>query len=267
MSPVVLRSSSPEQFEVVFNDLSLEATVTDRSDIAAAWVETLLKTLNTTAEHLIVGIRTNDINGCPNPSNPPFFGDINPFRIATPATTGSSSNAGDLETMEIITEPSAPSPSPPVPDRSSKATLQLCCGKKCLIFSLLYNDRGVPDELANFLFDRNKVTLVGSGVRRHGDWLGRPQSMLLYRDPWELAEARAWRGLQHFKTLDQLAGELLGREREIRLPPVPAWTGWPLTENQKSVACLEAYMLSEIGLKLTEISRESFPTCYFMCSL
>lgn len=90
--------------------------------------------------------------------------------------------------------------------------------------------------------------------------------MLVYRDPWELGEARAWRGLRRLTTLDQLAGKLLGREKAIRVQKVRYWDRWPLSENQMAVACLDAYLLSQIGEKLMEMNREAF-YCYFMCSL
>ncbi|KAI0510803.1 hypothetical protein KFK09_011412 [Dendrobium nobile] len=324
MSFLVLGQESPESFLVVINDINLEATVTNRSNVAAAWIN---GTKHIDGRRLIVGISTTDKYGTippqisPTPQNrspssnnflrrhPNFFdnladpptsfpaktkgGSLKPPAISkksetqlaatlseSMASVGSSPPASAPDSsiflpseIKEIDTPSFPSSSTPRtlfnpkapihPSSGNIATLQLCCGNRCLVFSLLYNDGGIPDALVNFLFDRDQVTLVGAGVRRSGDWLGRPDPMLVYVDPWELGEARAWRGLRRLTTLDQLAGKLLGREKAIRLQQVRYWDRWPLSENQMAVACLDAYLLSQIGEKLLEITPEAFPVGFF----
>ncbi|OEL33107.1 hypothetical protein BAE44_0005875 [Dichanthelium oligosanthes] len=131
------------------------------------------------------------------------------------------------------------------------ATLQLCVGRRCLIFQLLHADR-VPRALAEFLGDRG-VRFVGVGVEADAERLS---------DDHELGVANA-------VDLRGLAAEGMGRPdlRQAGLRALVAavlgvdlvkpqrvtmsrWDASCLSYEQIRYACIDAFVSFEVGRKL-----------------
>jgi len=136
-------------------------------------------------------------------------------------------------------------------DENPVATLQLCVGRRCLIFQLLHADR-VPRALAEFLGDRG-VRFVGVGVAADAERLS---------DDHELVVANA-------VDLRGLAAEGMGRPdlRQAGLRAVVAavmgvdlvkpqrvtmsrWDASCLSYEQIRYACIDAFVSFEVGRKL-----------------
>ncbi|CAL4962252.1 unnamed protein product [Urochloa decumbens] len=136
-------------------------------------------------------------------------------------------------------------------DQNPVATLQLCVGRRCLIFQLLHADR-VPRALSEFLGDRG-VRFVGVGVAADAERLS---------DDHELDVANA-------VDLRGLAAEGMGRPelRQAGLRAVVAavmgvdlvkpqrvtmsrWDASCLSYEQIRYACIDAFVSFEVGRKL-----------------
>ncbi|CAL4955318.1 unnamed protein product [Urochloa decumbens] len=136
-------------------------------------------------------------------------------------------------------------------DQNPVATLQLCVGRRCLIFQLLHADR-VPRALGEFLGDRG-VRFVGVGVAADAERLS---------DDHELDVANA-------VDLRGLAAEGMGRPelRQAGLRAVVAavmgvdlvkpqrvtmsrWDASCLSYEQIRYACIDAFVSFEVGRKL-----------------
>ncbi|RCV26527.1 hypothetical protein SEVIR_5G261500v4 [Setaria viridis] len=136
-------------------------------------------------------------------------------------------------------------------DQNPVATLQLCVGRRCLIFQLLHADR-VPRALAEFLGDRG-VRFVGVGVEADAERLS---------DDHELVVANA-------VDLRGLAAEGMGRPelRQAGLRAIVAavmgvnlvkpqrvtmsrWDASCLSYEQIRYACIDAFVSFEVGRKL-----------------
>ncbi|PUZ55506.1 hypothetical protein GQ55_5G217600 [Panicum hallii var. hallii] len=136
-------------------------------------------------------------------------------------------------------------------DQNPVATLQLCVGRRCLIFQLLQADR-VPRALSEFLGDPG-VRFVGVGVGADAERLSDDHGL-------EVANAVDLRGL---------AAEGLGRPdlRQAGLRAVVAavmgvdlvkpqrvtmsrWDASCLSYEQIRYACIDAFVSFEVGRKL-----------------
>uniref|UniRef100_J3L3V3 3'-5' exonuclease domain-containing protein n=1 Tax=Oryza brachyantha TaxID=4533 RepID=J3L3V3_ORYBR len=107
------------------------------------------------------------------------------------------------------------------------AVLQICVGRRCLIFQILHADY-VPDDLFDFLAD-DRFTFVGVGIQ--DDTLGKP-------------------GLRN-TGLQGLVWEVLGlwpeKPQHVR---VSAWDSPRLTLEQMKYACADAFASFEVGRSL-----------------
>jgi ribonuclease D len=136
-------------------------------------------------------------------------------------------------------------------DENPVATLQLCVGRRCLIFQLLHADR-VPRALVQFLGDRG-VRFVGVGVGADAERLS---------DDHELVVANA-------VDLRGLAAEGMGRPelRQAGLRAIVAavmgvnlvkpqrvtmsrWDASCLSYEQIRYACIDAFVSFEVGRRL-----------------
>ncbi|KAK9139161.1 hypothetical protein Scep_008842 [Stephania cephalantha] len=132
------------------------------------------------------------------------------------------------------------------------ALLQLCVGRRCLIFQFLHAP-GVPRSLLAFL-GRPHYTFVGIGIEHDVERLEEDHSVRVAR--WEdlgvLADECLGRdgGLRRVG-LRSLAREVLGRDvvkpRQITLS---RWDSEWLSAKQIEYACVDAFVSFEIGRHL-----------------
>lgn len=131
------------------------------------------------------------------------------------------------------------------------ATLQLCVGRRCLIFQLIHAPR-LPRSLRQFL-SYATYTFVGVGIKADATRLERDYGLSV-RNAVDLAPLAADRfGSKELKRagLQKLAMEVLGTHIEkpqaIRTGP---WDNTNLTPDQVQYACVDAYVSFEIGISL-----------------
>ncbi|GMJ12306.1 hypothetical protein HRI_004899800 [Hibiscus trionum] len=128
------------------------------------------------------------------------------------------------------------------------ATLQLCIGRQCLIFQLLYVD-AVPLSLRRFLEDPRNTFV---GVWNHSD------RDKLYSSHHELSVSRlvdardvaaARYGLSRQLSMENLAQHFLGAGG-VKKPErigASAWDAYWLSPEQVQYACVDAYVSFELG--------------------
>lgn len=131
------------------------------------------------------------------------------------------------------------------------ATLQLCVGRRCLIFLLLHRDY-IPHSLLAFLGDPF-FTFVGVGVQDDAKKLLRDHGLIVKKvvDLRHLA-ARVY-GLEEFLRmgLKRMALEVV--ERVMEKPPeviLSDWDAKQLTFNQIEYASIDAYVSFQVGINL-----------------
>ncbi|KAG2591462.1 Werner Syndrome-like exonuclease [Panicum virgatum] len=131
------------------------------------------------------------------------------------------------------------------------AVLQVCVGRRCLVFQILRADY-VPDALSCFLADR-RFAFVGVGIR---------DDVAMLRDGYGLEVSRA-------VDLRRLAARTLGRPElrdaglralvrgvmGVRMEKphhvrVSVWVKRELTEDQFKYACADAFASMEVGWRL-----------------
>ncbi|KAF8675812.1 hypothetical protein HU200_047302 [Digitaria exilis] len=136
-------------------------------------------------------------------------------------------------------------------DQNPVATLQLCVGRRCLIFQLLHADR-IPRALSEFLGDRG-VRFVGVGVEADAERLSEDHEL-------DVVNAVDLRGL---------AAEVMGRPdlRQAGLRAVvdavmgvnlvkpqrvtmSRWDASCLSYEQIRYACIDAFVSFEVGRRL-----------------
>ncbi|XP_058209630.1 3'-5' exonuclease-like [Rhododendron vialii] len=135
------------------------------------------------------------------------------------------------------------------------ALLQLCVGRNCLIFQLIFAPH-MPQSLVNFLADED-YTFVGVGIEKDVDKL-REDHGLEVRNTVDLGwlAARELRNRQlHNAGLVTLAREVLGKQfvkpRNVTLSD---WNDDWLSEDQIQYACVDAFVSFEIGRSLDAAS-------------
>ncbi|KAJ6806280.1 Werner Syndrome-like exonuclease [Iris pallida] len=129
------------------------------------------------------------------------------------------------------------------------AVLQLCVGRRCLVFQILLAG-AVPASLVSFLGDR-RFSFVGVGVEGDvekllEDWeVGVGGNMVDLRDA---AEKRTGRREMKQKGLAGLAVELMGWDvRKPKRVTMGRWDQDVLDLDQIKYACVDAFLSFEIG--------------------
>lgn len=141
----------------------------------------------------------------------------------------------------------------PPNDRNPIAIMQICVGRRCLIFQLIHAD-SIPESLANFLANPS-FTFVGVGVEDDANKLLEDYNLLV-EHTMDLADAAAAKfefDPYKYKGLKKLAKELIGKEmpKPIHVT-LSAWDAKELSLEQIEYACIDAYASFELGLSLRE---------------
>ena len=132
--------------------------------------------------------------------------------------------------------------------RNPLATLQLCVGRRCLIFQLLHSPY-IPDALREFLED-GKYTFVGVGIHKDLEKLGEEHDLDVAK--WVdlgvlAADVSGDRSLKN-SGMKGLARRYLGMEMEKpRNVALSAWDNRWLSFEQVKYACTDAFVSFEIG--------------------
>ncbi|KAJ1404521.1 Ribonuclease H-like superfamily [Sesbania bispinosa] len=136
----------------------------------------------------------------------------------------------------------------PSTENNPVAVLQLCIGRRCLIFQLLYTFY-VPPSLARFLRDPNHI-FVGVGVHVDAKKLleNCNLSVTNYVDLARLASKKVNLMSKNTIGLKSLASEVLGVEIvKSESITMSQWDNPHLSAEQVQYACANAYVSSEIG--------------------
>ncbi|KAL6523312.1 hypothetical protein OROGR_016915 [Orobanche gracilis] len=129
------------------------------------------------------------------------------------------------------------------------ATLQICVGRRCLIYQIIHNDGCIPESLADFLSD--DFTFVGVGVdsdleKLYSDYgIGGDTRTVDLR---QLAAARYGQNFLKNVGLQELASLVL--EKEVEKPRNVTMSRWDdrwLSDDQVQYACIDAFVSFEIG--------------------
>ncbi|PKA58176.1 Werner Syndrome-like exonuclease [Apostasia shenzhenica] len=131
------------------------------------------------------------------------------------------------------------------------ALLQLCVGRRCLIFQLLYADE-IPSSLLDFLHD-GRFTFVGVGIHNDVERLDDERGISVYnaKDLKEIAAEKMQRPDLRQKGLAALAMEVMGVEvSKPKHVTMSRWDQFYLTMDQIRYACIDAFLSFEIGRRL-----------------
>ncbi|KAL6530595.1 hypothetical protein OROMI_028484 [Orobanche minor] len=137
--------------------------------------------------------------------------------------------------------------------QSPVATLQICVGRRCLIYQIIHNDGCIPEALADFLSD-DDFTFVGVGVDSDleklysGYGIGGDARTVDLR---QLAAARYGQNYLKNVGIQELASLVL--EKEVDKPRYVTMSRWDdrwLTDDQVQYACVDAFVSFEIGRNL-----------------
>ncbi|KAK1608900.1 hypothetical protein QYE76_032573 [Lolium multiflorum] len=131
------------------------------------------------------------------------------------------------------------------------ALLQLCVGRRCLIFQLLHADY-IPDALDEFLGDPG-FRFVGVGVQEDANRLDNDHRLRVattvdlrglaadgMQMPW-LRQA----GLKGIASA--VMGANIEKPQKVRVGP---WDAYELSDEQINYACIDAFVSFEVGRKL-----------------
>lgn len=130
-----------------------------------------------------------------------------------------------------------------VPNDVSAATLQLCVGRRCLIFQLDHANH-CPLALRRFLVDRD-VTLVGLGNYRDARMLLESRLRLKVGRLVDVkVVARDVRGCDRGASMGTLAAEILGMHgvEKDELVGRSAWDNERLSADQVTYACYDVFI-------------------------
>ncbi|VAH39505.1 unnamed protein product [Triticum turgidum subsp. durum] len=137
------------------------------------------------------------------------------------------------------------------PAHNRVALLQLCVGRRCLVFQLLHADY-IPRALESFLADRD-FRFVGVGVQDDANRLSNDHGLVVNNtvDLRGLA-AEELRDLSlHQAGLKVVAGIVMGanlnKPQRVR---TGAWDAYRLSHEQIKYACIDAFVSFEVGRKL-----------------
>ncbi|XP_057470537.1 uncharacterized protein LOC130759434 [Actinidia eriantha] len=136
---------------------------------------------------------------------------------------------------------------------SQAATLQLCVGRRCLIFQLIHSDT-VPNFLRRFLVNPNHTFI---GMWNHSDaksLMNSKHELYMLREPLDLrlyavskSTGRSLTQESRETIVKECLGEDVGFDRWISRSE---WDDEELSLNQILQACVEAYSSFEIGKDL-----------------
>ncbi|XP_022015076.1 Werner syndrome ATP-dependent helicase homolog, partial [Helianthus annuus] len=128
------------------------------------------------------------------------------------------------------------------------ATLQLCVGRRCLIFQLLYAPY-IPQSLVNFLRNPN-YTFTVVGIKSDVGKLVEDYNLVVARIAELTTLAANAYGVRKFKYagLKSLTEEVLGKEvLKPKRITMSRWDNQWLTRPQVAYACIDAFLSFEIG--------------------
>ncbi|XP_072959795.1 3'-5' exonuclease-like [Typha angustifolia] len=131
------------------------------------------------------------------------------------------------------------------------AILQLCIGRRCLLFSLVHAD-SIPGALLNFLADP-QFTFVGVGIdgdveKLLHDWELSVSNAIDLRD---LAADKTGRQEMKHKGLAGIAEVVMGFvPKKAKRVTMSDWARQYLTLEQIGYACADAFLSFEIGRRL-----------------
>ncbi|MCL7028359.1 hypothetical protein MKW94_030783 [Papaver nudicaule] len=135
------------------------------------------------------------------------------------------------------------------------ATLQLCVGRRCLIFQIMYADK-IPTSLRSFL-ENESLRFVGVGIGSDAYKLGGSYNTCVLKavDLKDLAAEKYGRKELKNLGLMKLAQVVLGCG-EIEKPEhitLSNWSQYHLTREQIQYACVDAYVSFKIGKQLLDL--------------
>ncbi|XP_051199051.1 3'-5' exonuclease-like [Lolium perenne] len=131
------------------------------------------------------------------------------------------------------------------------ALLQLCVGRRCLIFQLLHADY-IPDDLEDFLADPG-FRFVGVGVQEdanrldndHRLWVANTVDLRgLAADGMQMPRLRQ-AGLKGIASA--VMGVNIEKPRNVTMG---LWDAYELSDEQIEYACIDAFVSFEVGRKL-----------------
>ncbi|KAL8467672.1 hypothetical protein ACS0TY_031065 [Phlomoides rotata] len=129
------------------------------------------------------------------------------------------------------------------------ATIQLCVGRRCLIFQLIHSP-SIPNSLINFLANPN-YKFVGIGVKHDLEKLEEDYEFGFNTNTVDLGElAAAKYGQRKLKNSGLKGLASLVMEKEVAKPKNVTMSRWDnpwLTPSQVRYACVDAYVSFEIG--------------------
>ncbi|CAO2198224.1 unnamed protein product [Urochloa humidicola] len=134
------------------------------------------------------------------------------------------------------------------PGYSRTALLQLCVGRRCLIFQIIHADY-IPNALGDFLGDPD-YRFVGVGVRDDAVRLSNDYGLDVATtvDLGELAEEEMGRPDLRHAGLKAIASVLmdvtLDKPQRVRTGP---WDNYYLSGEQVQYACIDAFVSFEVG--------------------
>ena len=137
------------------------------------------------------------------------------------------------------------------PGYSPTALLQLCVGRRCLVFQLLHADY-IPAALKEFLADPD-YRFVGVGVAADAARLWNDQGLNVANavDLAEVAAEETGRRDLRNAGLKAIASVVMGvdldKPEEVRLG---RWDDYYLTTQQIKYACIDAFVSFEVGRML-----------------
>ncbi|XP_073158328.1 3'-5' exonuclease-like [Henckelia pumila] len=130
------------------------------------------------------------------------------------------------------------------------ATLQLCVGRRCLIYQIIHSQGATPFSLTRFLSNPN-YTFVGVGIESDLDKLEQDYDLGSDVNTVDLRDLAAYeydRRELKSKGLKDLASLVLGKEMEKpRWVTMSRWDNRQLTYDQVEYACIDAFVCFEMG--------------------
>ncbi|KAL6614797.1 hypothetical protein ACP70R_037067 [Stipagrostis hirtigluma subsp. patula] len=136
--------------------------------------------------------------------------------------------------------------------RNKVALLQLCVGRRCLIYQIIHDSSSVPDDLRGFLANPGHL-FVGFGIKGDADKLFDDYGLEVantadlghvaarkFSDPWFRQAG-----------MKAVAAEVLGLEMDKpQWVTLSAWDARDLTLEQIRYAAGDAYVSHEVGVRL-----------------
>ncbi|KAL5700801.1 exodeoxyribonuclease I [Ranunculus cassubicifolius] len=135
--------------------------------------------------------------------------------------------------------------------RKPVATLQICIGRRCLIYQLLYTP-SIPQALLDFLSNPT-YCFVGVGVDGDAEMLRRDYQLRVAKvaDLRPLAAKYSQNPQLKNAGLKVLASQVLGMEiQKSKKTTLSKWDAKDLTSDQIAYACIDAFVSFEIGRRL-----------------